>query len=203
MGQCSTSPALPQLQVRENARKLVLNVLQVVKKNFPYWNASGGRDHVFVFTSPQGACIDYLGGREVETETQERLLEAVRPAISLVHDGGIGVSPCFKADDIVVPRLLLSSLLTRLAGGGTAFPAEERYLLATFQGELGLEREDDVWRAIVLLYGPWDEQLVQPRVFPSGEACSEVGQPRCRDDACIARCQVSACSGYAGGHGWH
>jgi hypothetical protein len=61
------------------AQEHASNVVQHIRQVHPFWNRTGGRDHVFWFTLDRGACA-VAGGSELE-----RAIKLVHFAMSRQH----------------------------------------------------------------------------------------------------------------------
>lgn len=101
-------------------------LLRAVVEQFPYFNASGGRDHVYVFPHDIGAGI--FSDEVVRTTARGIRLQYFGKAPILPS----GHRPVYTTRDIVIPQLVPS--VPRPASGGTL--ASQRPALAFFAGAI-------------------------------------------------------------------
>ena len=100
-------------------------ILRGVVERFPYYNASGGRDHVYVFTFDEGV---RLFSRYVYNVTASGIrLQSYGDTGSDSHLGGIELS---RPSDIIVPAPVPLTLAADVR------PSADRGMLAFFAGEV-------------------------------------------------------------------
>lgn len=82
-----------------HARHLLASAVQLVSADMPFWNRSGGSDHVFVATHDFGACFHTLEYAAVA----DGIPSFLRKTIILQTFGVKSKHPCQEVENIVIP----------------------------------------------------------------------------------------------------
>nr|XP_010918601.1 probable glucuronosyltransferase Os03g0107900 [Elaeis guineensis] len=70
----STPNGFPSLH---HARPLLASAVELVSSQLPFWNRSGGRDHIFVASHDYGACFHAMEDRAIDDGIPEFLRESI------------------------------------------------------------------------------------------------------------------------------
>ena len=180
-----------ELKARDKARSLVLDALKYIRESWPYWNRTNGRDHVWMFTHDQGACLDLRTERGQENALARKMHDSIRNSIFLSTVGD-RQNDCYDhTRDVVIPPMVEHQIISSsvAADWATDRRAENRAKthFASFRGQFTLEKAGDPWYAVVMLYGPWEQQPQGSRVAPSTAGCWK--QPELSLNNCAMTCE--------------
>uniref|UniRef100_A0A0D9VNF1 Exostosin GT47 domain-containing protein n=1 Tax=Leersia perrieri TaxID=77586 RepID=A0A0D9VNF1_9ORYZ len=92
----STANGFPSLS---HARGLLADAVELVRSQMPYWNRSGGADHVFVASHDFGACFHPME----DVAIADGIPEFLKRSILLQTFGVQGTHVCQEADHVVIP----------------------------------------------------------------------------------------------------
>jgi hypothetical protein len=113
--------------------KFITDAMGVIKKNYPYWERSQGRDHVWVFLYDFGVCLEYAR----PNANLRRIPSGLENSILVQYLGDITPGmECFNTwKDVVVPPFVNNPKI--LAGrGGQEIDPESRHIFAYFRGSI-------------------------------------------------------------------
>ena len=193
---------------RDKTRKILIKGLKRVQK-MPYWKRYGGRDHIFIFPHSFGSCIGnpYDEFRK-EGDLHASLMNQIGNSIFLTYDAqpydnGEILRPCYDPEkDIVIPPVVnverMRLILTKSKAGKRIINSikkktYKRTQLLLMTGRTQLEQKGDPWFAIVVLYGPYQDQTMRPKIKPSKGGCWR--RPDLSLEECIASCDAELSRG--------
>lgn len=138
---------------RHQARKLVYDAVESMRRMGPYWDRNGGRDHVWTFPHDLGACLDFSLGRAIDDNAPE-ILQTIGKSIFLQYDGAIN-SPCHPQDTtIAIPTTIRSAEI---------HSRKQRPIHVYFRGLASLHNPEDPWYEVYMLYGDEEQQQQMKR----------------------------------------
>ncbi|KAL7115874.1 hypothetical protein ACP275_04G208000 [Erythranthe tilingii] len=113
-----------------HARALMASAVEHVSSHLPFWNRSGGADHVFVASHDFGSCFHTMEDAAVA----EGVPKFMRNSIVLQTFGVEGKHPCQDVENVVIPPYVSpGSVRTTLA----KFPVTgRRDIFAFFRGKM-------------------------------------------------------------------
>jgi hypothetical protein len=125
-------------------RRLIGSALEHIRTQHPFFNASHGADHVFLFAHDFGACLGWT------SETSAVHFPAMRHAIFLTHNGDLNLG-CFSPQkDIVIPPYYSDTAIAAIAQSddraeldGVA-AAKNKTIFAYFRGTLHWRHTSDL-----------------------------------------------------------
>eukprot|EP00945_MAST-04E_sp_MAST-4E-sp1_P004924 g4924.t1 len=177
---------------REKIRKMILKAVSRLRL-LPYWNRNDGKDHIFVFPNAYGPCIgNPLDDWRLESDTQAKMMKRIRNAIFLTYSGDAN-TPCFDSSkDVVIPPVVdMNRIVSHLKAQRKRLNLKsgehpKRTQFSFIAGRMQLEKKNDPWFSIVVLYGSYEEQTLRPRVTPSKDVCWD--RPDLNLEQCVATC---------------
>lgn len=113
--------------------KFITDATDVIKKDFPYWERSQGRDHVWVFLYDYGVCLEYA---RINAKTR-RIPAGLENSIFAQYLGDVTPGmECFNTwKDVVIPPFVNNPEI--LAGrGGEGIDPTARATFAYFRGSI-------------------------------------------------------------------
>lgn len=113
-----------------HATSLLKSAVQLISREMPYWNRSGGKDHIFVATHDYGACFHTMEDVAVAAGIPDFL----QRSILLQTFGRVDNHPCQAADHIQIPPFVPPSSL-KLSG---LAQKQHRDIWAFFRGKIEL-----------------------------------------------------------------
>eukprot|EP00039_Didymoeca_costata_P019384 m.337322 g.337322 ORF g.337322 m.337322 type:complete len:550 (+) comp18101_c0_seq1:164-1813(+) len=113
--------------------KFISDAVDLIKKNYPYWERSQGRDHVWLFLYDYGVCLEY--GRP--NAKLRRIPSGLENSILIQYLGDITPGmECFSTwKDVVIPAFVNNPKILAGRGGVTIDPAS-RHTFAYFRGSI-------------------------------------------------------------------
>ncbi|KAF0932831.1 hypothetical protein E2562_012158 [Oryza meyeriana var. granulata] len=121
----STANGFPSLS---HARGLLAEAVELVRGQMPYWNRSGGADHVFVASHDFGACFHPME----DVAIADGIPEFLKRSILLQTFGVQGTHVCQEADHVVIPPHVPPEVALELPEPEKA----QRDIFAFFRGKM-------------------------------------------------------------------
>jgi hypothetical protein len=113
--------------------KFITDAVQNIKKNYPYWERSQGRDHVWVFLYDYGVCLEYARPNAELRRIPAGLENSV--LVQYLGDVTPGME-CFNTwKDIVIPPYINNPKILGGRGGADVDP-NTRHIFAYFRGSI-------------------------------------------------------------------
>ncbi|XAR59702.1 Xylogalacturonan beta-1,3-xylosyltransferase [Bertholletia excelsa] len=113
-----------------HARSLISSAVQLISSDFPFWNRSGGSDHVFVASHDFGACFHTME----DVAIADGIPEFLKKSIILQTFGVRYEHPCQEVENVVIPPYVspesLRSTLVKSPANG------RRDIFAFFRGKM-------------------------------------------------------------------
>lgn len=115
-----------------HARSLIKSAIEVVSSELPFWNRSGGSDHVFVASHDFGSCFHTLE----DVAIADGVPKFLKNSIILQTFGVTYKHPCQEVDNIVIPPYISPESVRATL---EKFPARgKRDIFAFFRGKMEL-----------------------------------------------------------------
>lgn len=113
-----------------HARALLASAVEKISSELPFWNRSGGSDHVFVATHDFGPCFHTME----DVAIADGIPEFLRNSIILQTFGVKNAHPCQAAENVVIPPYVSPNQVRATLA---KFPANgKRDIFAFFRGKM-------------------------------------------------------------------
>jgi len=113
--------------------KFITDAVELIKKNYPFWERSQGRDHVWLFLYDYGVCLEYAR----PNARLRRIPSGLENSILVQYLGDLTPGmECFNTwKDVVIPAFINNPEVLEVRGGETIDPAQ-RSIFAYFRGSI-------------------------------------------------------------------
>jgi len=113
--------------------KFITDAVELIKKNYPFWERSQGRDHVWLFLYDYGVCLEYAR----PNARRRRIPSGLENSILVQYLGDLTPGmECFNTwKDVVIPAFINNPEVLAVRGGENIDP-KTRNIFAYFRGSI-------------------------------------------------------------------
>jgi len=140
--------------------KFITDAVKIIQKNYPYWERSQGRDHVWLFLYDYGVCLEYAR----PNAQLRRIPSGLENSVLVQYLGDITPGmECFNTwKDVVIPPFVNNPEILEGRGGENVDPAT-RHIFAYFRGSI--KWKESKWHTKEMNYSRGVREVINNTYF--------------------------------------